>query len=317
MSIRLKSVGAVTPTRSVSKTNELRSQCGLRDALALWHLLSLDAPTIAVIWTCFIAEANHISLSLSLILAMGIAVWMLYAADRLLDTRLIDISAASGEGGDECIELEERHYFHHRHRGRFYSGILLASIALAVLLPQLDADVIRLYLILGGLLSGFFILIHASLGAVSKVAAHCVPKELAVGFFFAAATFIPSVARRPDLRLVLFLPALQVAMLCSLNCVFIYGWEHPLISARHPPHATTHFALRHLSLLTNSVILLGVTFAVVDRSSPWPIPVASALGGAFLFLLHLCRTHMEPITRRSAADLALTTPLIFLPFLHR
>ena len=53
----------------------------------LWHLLSLDAPTVAALWTWFIAATNHIHLPLSSPLAMFIAVWTLYAADRVLDAQ--------------------------------------------------------------------------------------------------------------------------------------------------------------------------------------------------------------------------------------
>ena len=60
--------------------------------LVLWHLLSLDAPTVAALWTWFIARANHIRLPLASPVAMALAVWMLYAADRLLDARLLDTS---------------------------------------------------------------------------------------------------------------------------------------------------------------------------------------------------------------------------------
>ena len=58
--------------------------------LTLWHLLSLDAPTVAVLWTWFIARTNHVHLPLASLAAMALAVWILYAADRFLDARLLD-----------------------------------------------------------------------------------------------------------------------------------------------------------------------------------------------------------------------------------
>ena len=211
-----------------------------RNPLTLWHLLSLDAPTVAALWTWFIASANHIHLPLASILAMTIAVWMLSAADRLLDARIMDTPRNVGPSTSPKIQdLEARHYFHHHHRSAFLSGMLLVSIALAILLPRLEAEVIHLYLILGGLLFGYFILIHAS------GSAHRLPKEIAVGLFFAAATFIPTVARRPDLRISLLPLAILFATFCSLNCLFIYAWEHSnQTHSSHPPHALTSFALR-------------------------------------------------------------------------
>jgi len=268
--------------------------------LALWHLLSLDAPTVAVLWTWFIASANHLQLPLTSTLSMALAVWMLYAADRLMDTRMINASQQ---------DLEARHLFHHRHRTAFLGGILLASIALAALLPHLEPQAIHLYLFLGALLSGYFILIHATKSA------HRLPKEIAVGLFFAAATYIPTVARRTDLRLALLPSAILFATLCSLNCLFIYAWEHP--STPHRTHAITHFALKNLRILTILLILASLALLLFDLQSPRPIALATALAAALLILLNARRNKTTPITLRAAADLALTTPLLLLPLLHR
>jgi hypothetical protein len=277
--------------------------------LALWHLLSLDAPTIACLWIWFVAFANHLRLPVVSVVAMFLAVWMLYAADRLLDARFI---GAITEG-----DLEARHYFHNRHRRAFLAGIMTVSIALAILLPHLEAAAIHLYLILGGLLAGYFILIHATSSA------HRLPKEIAVGLFFAAATFIPTVARHPDLRISLLPLAILFAALCSLNCLFIYAWEHniPPYSSQ-PAHALTRLALRNLQPLTLALIVLGAAISLLDfqapdRQAPWPIACAIAASAASLLLLHHRRHQAARLTLRSLADLALTTPLLLLPFLHR
>jgi hypothetical protein len=244
---------------------------------------------------------------------MALAVWMLYAADRLMDARLLDIDPTRHEG------LEARHYFHHRHRTAFVTGILLCSIALAALLPRLDAAAIHLYLILGGLVAGYFILIHAttshatSSAAAQRRVAHRLPKEIAVGLCFAAATFIPTVGRRPELRLPLLPIAFLFATLCSLNCLFIYAWEHEDYRTNRTPHAITRIALGHLPALTVALIFLSIAL-LLDHRVPWPIPCASALSAAILLLLHIRRHAIARTTLRSAADLALTTPILLLPF---
>jgi hypothetical protein len=251
-----------------------------RNPLTLWHLLSLDAPTVATLWTWFIARANQIHLPTAAILAMFLAVWTLYAADRLLDTQA----------------LEARHHFHHRHRKAFLTGIVFTSIALAILLPRLEPAAIRLYLILGGLVFGYFIVIHA------RQNSHRYPKELAVGICFAAATFIPTVARQPTLRPALLPPALLFAALCSLNCLFIYAWEHT-----PQPH--------HLPLLAVILSLTAATVAFADHQAPWPISAATALAAALLLLLHRFSRNIPSTTLRAAADLVLLTPALLLPFL--
>ena len=204
-----------------------------------------------------------------------------YAADRLLDEHA----------------LEARHHFHHQHRRAFLTGIILASIALAILLPRLEPAAIHLHLILGGLVFGYFVLIHATQNS------HRYPKELAVGICFAAATFIPTVARQPTLRPALLPPALLFAALCSLNCLFIYAWEHA-----PQPHP--------LPLLAIILTLTAAAIALFDHRAPWPISAATAISAALLLLLHRLNSKIPATPLRAAADLALLTPALLLPFLQ-
>jgi hypothetical protein len=287
-------VATATPTRPHTKAIQYP-----KTPLVLWHLLSFDAPTVAALWTWFIASSNAIHLPIASTLAMATAVWMLYAADRLMDSRLL---------GNPYEDLEVRHYFHHRYRVTFLFGILFASIALAMLLPRIEPGAIHLYLILGGLLFGYFILIHATHSA------HRLPKEIAVGLFFAAATFIPTVARDPSLRIPLLPGAILFAALCSLNCLFIYAWEHKTYERTH---VITRFALKHLHSLTALLILSSISLLLFDRRLPWPIPCAIAISAFLLICLHHLRNNQSSTTLRAAADLVLLTPLLLILWLGR
>ena len=290
----------------LSTTAFKRYRSGLLDH---WHLLSLDAPAVATLWTWFIAAAVHLRLPAVALIAMFLAVWTLYAADRLLDARQLSGNPLQTAG------LEPRHLFHHRHRNAFHIGIGVATIALAAALPRLSIEAIRLYLILGGLLTGYFILIHATQHA------RRLPKEIAVGLFFAAATFIPTVARHPELRLALILPAVLLAALCSLNCLFIYAWEHETQGSSQievqTPHPATRIALRCLRPLGVALVLAAAAVACRDRQAPWPLSLACGLSAFGLLLLDRNRRRIASTTLRAAADLALTTPLLLLPFLRQ
>ncbi|QHS53553.1 hypothetical protein [Edaphobacter sp. 12200R-103] len=266
-------------------------------APVFWHLLSLDAPTVATLWTWFIARAAHLQLHWFSLAAMTIAVWTLYAADRLLD--------ALSPGNDR---LEARHYFHREHRSAFMTGIAIASVSLALLLPHIPEAAIRLYLVLGGLVFGYFVIIHATRSA------HRLPKEIAVGVCFAAATFIPTISRNPQLRLPLLLPALLLAAVCSLNCLFIYAWEHP-VPGGQPPHPVTAIVLRYLAPLT--LATFAVSGACVLLSSPPArlLYAAVSMAALALFALHQQRNRLSTLQLRAAADLALLTPLLLVPFL--
>lgn len=271
--------------------------------LVLWHLLSLDAPSVAMLWTWFIARANHVSLPPSAVVAMGFAVWLLYAADRLLDSR-----AASGQ----IAGLEARHFFHRRHQRSFRVGICLVSLALAVLLPSLAAQSLRLYLTLGAPLFAYFILIHAG-PFLTQEGPRRLPKEIAVGVFFSAAVFIPTIAREPGLRLVLLPAAVLFAAACSFNCLFIYAWEHADFALN--AHPLTRIALRQLPKLSVAAALGGLILGISSRRLPWAIPVACGLSSVLLLILNRDRHRVGAITLRAVADLCLLTPLLFLPLI--
>ena len=240
---------------------------------------------------------------------MFLAVWMLYAADRLLDARRLFTSPLHTARLDQDA-LEARHLFHHRHATAFLTGIALASIALAALLRHLLPQALELYAILGTLLFSWLLLIHA------RATNHRLPKELAVGIFFPAATFIPTVARDPALRLTLLPHALLLAAVCSLNCLCIYAWEHPTPSPL--AHWTTRHATHHLNTLATTTALAGLALAALTRQTTlWPLALAAALSAALLLTFHRLHHRLTPLTLRTTADLALLTPLLFLTWVPR
>ena len=260
---------------------------------------------------------------------MGIAVWMLYAADRLLDTRALERHTPiavilSGAKNPRILRnspslqfaaLEPRHYFHRRHQRAFRIGLFAASLILAVLLPSLAPQSIRLYLALGTLVFGYFVIIHVS-SAAARAKNHRLPKEIAVGIFFSAAVFIPTVARNPTLRLVLLPGAILFAILCCMNCLFIYAWEHPATNDSSQPeaHPTTKLALRFLPSLAIAATVSSVLLALFAPSLPRPIPAACGAASLLLFVLHQNHHRFSPTTLRAAADLCLLTPLFLLLF---
>jgi hypothetical protein len=296
--------------------------------LARWHLLSLDAPSVAATWTWAVARACNLRLPWVSLVAMGVAVWMLYVTDRLLDARGLSAPPQDSQARRIAVrELEARHFFHYRHGRMFVAGLGLAALGLAGLMPLLTPAAVLLYAIEAAFLCGWFLVLHASnLHRTGK--SHRLPKEIAVGLFFAAAVFIPTVAREPGLRPALLPVVGLLAGVCSLNCLFIYCWEHEpgrphwrgeVDSSRC--HASTRLALRHLFEIAAALATAGAGIAVLERlTGPgllWTLPAACAVSVALLLLLHRSRRRIEPTTLRAAADVALITPLLFLPLLVR
>lgn len=240
---------------------------------------------------------------------MFCAVWALYAADRLLDARAMSpLSSGLQRPANlsPAAALEPRHLFHDRHRARFVAGIVAAIFAMAFVIPRLNATAIRLFAAEGLLLAVWFTTLHASPFARN------LPKELALGAFFAAAVCIPTAARHTVAPLQLISSAVLFAIVCSLNCLFIYRWESSL--STEAAHASTRFAARYTTSAAATVIAAGTACAIVAHNSSAIVPVACALASGALLLLDRMRTRIDRNTLRAAADVALLTPLLLLPF---
>jgi disulfide bond formation protein DsbB len=272
-----------------------------RSPLALWHLLSLDAPSVAAVWALFLARSARLRLPLVEPVAMFVAVWMIYAADRLLDAQGLDSTHSSHD------RLEERHRFHHAHRGGFLCGIVAGALALVYLLQRTDDRALRLYALLAALLAAWLLVVHAS----ARSRGQRLPKEIAVGLFFAAAVFIPTVGRLPELRVELFPSAVLFAGVCALNCLFLYAWEHP--GNRPEAHGSTRWATAHLNILAAILVAASGLTAVMQRGGAGEAPVvACGLSIALLWGLHRVRSRVLAVHLRAAADLVLLTPLLWL-----
>ena len=278
--------------------------------LTTWHLLSLDAPTVAATWTAFIAWTAGLHPAATDSAAMFLTVWMLYAGDRLLDSQPLFTAPL-------LPELQARHLFHHSHRAAFLRCIALASLPLLALLHHTPSAVLHLYILLATLLVVWLLLVHAR--PAPSATSHRLPKELAVGIFFPAAVFIPTVARAPGLRPELLPSAFLFALLCTLNCLFLYAWEHP--AGHGHAHVSTGWAVRHLPVVTLVCTLVAGALALAaatvlhrvflnDLSHRAAVFVACGLSTALLLLLHTRRRHIAPLTLRALADLVLLTPIL-------
>ena len=145
---------------------------------AWWHLLSLDAPTVAALWSWFFASAMHLRMPLTQALMLGLATWLLYVADRILD----------GLGWHPDSRLHERHHFHARHRTAFLvAGAILTVLLVWSVFTRLRPEALHEDSII-------LLCALAYLAAVHRRGrkARWLPKELAVAIVFSAATAVPA-----------------------------------------------------------------------------------------------------------------------------
>ncbi len=279
-------------------------------ALDLWHLLSLDAPTVAVTWLLFVGSCMGVGAQSRTAGALFLAVWAVYAGDRLLDARALPrFKLTPREAPRPAFlaasqtDLKPRHLFHHRHRKAFW--IVLAGVGpvLGFLLPNLPARTLLGESVLALLLAGWLLRVHRLAHSQDP---RRLPKEFVVGLFFALAIYLPyTKVIQGDF----FLPgAVLFAGLCTLNCLFLYAWEHPHDLSR--AHPATVFAVRRLVPLAFVSFLASVLAWLPLRTAPLgQIPAACALSTALLLVLHANRRRFTPLRLRALVDLALLSPV--------
>lgn len=242
-----------------------------------WNILSLDAPTISVVWAILYTNTKGAGLSLAEAIVLVLSVWIIYVSDRLLDGWTVRNRAM----------LKERHLFYARHRTAFASLVMFAVASIACVTTKcLSHTEVDAGVMLGVIVVFYMAGIHAFRERIVRFAS----KEVAVGILFAAGTTLPlwsgsgGISRDTWISLILF------ALLCSLNCLCIECWEKR-------PSADAWYEIPHLVRWANSRINLIATLLSTSallvllmpstRGSSSPEFFAVSLGSLlFLFLDH-------------------------------
>ncbi len=285
-----------------------------------WHLLSLDAPTIAVVWCWFFATAFGVNLPSTALATLALGTWCVYVADRLLD----------GWRSVDMTDLRDRHWFYLRHRKPFVIAWIAAALPLAYLIlfrvqPAVRMDDIVLCLI--GI--GYFLLIH------HRSESDRFSKELFVGFLFPIATAVPTWTRLQEGRGLLLAAICTFGAACWLNCVAIQTWEDAEArcegvqddfaacrtrelraqqNAVSRP-ALTDFLGNHLTAFAMGVGALSLSLACLPTvRTVWPLFLAVAASSLVFLALIRHNIRLSALSLRVLADGALLTPLLF--FLH-
>lgn len=269
----------------------------------LWfNLLSLDAPTVAVLWQAFLARCLHADLRWPAYVALGASVWLIYVTDRLLD---------SLQTGDAPITTRHRFY-----RVHWWTALCVCAavlLVLAVTCCYLNSSVLRNGVVMASLVAVYFLGVHAAPRHLRR----WWPKELAVGVLFTLGTCLATWTKLgPDWYAVIP-PAILFAALCSLNCVAIEFWEWKRLRgiSSAPPHRCTVWIGRRLSGLALFVTIVACALLGLPVFRPFFAPTAvSALA---LWWLDQNSGRLSLDALRVLADVSLLTPLLLLLGLGR
>jgi hypothetical protein len=271
-----------------------------------WHLLSLDAPTVAVLWAFAFARVFHTGLPWATLAILFAGTWLLYVADRILD----GLRLGRGPARSAAIaRLRDRHFFYIRHRTAVLGvAIPVAAIVIWLVCTRMTPAVRMADAVIFAVACNYFCLVHLPHGGSEWR----FPKELMVALVFAAATVVPAWTRLGRHHRALILLAALFAALCWLNCMAIEKWEQD--SDSPTMDATTRWGQKNLHSISAAVgasaILIAGYFLCVGNIPVAGLCLAMALS-ADLFLV-LDRSRLSKFHLRIAADAALLTPLILL-----
>ncbi|GAA3760242.1 hypothetical protein [Terriglobus aquaticus] len=259
--------------------------------LGAWHLLSLDAPTVAFCWLLFFAEIFRVPHPLPAAADLACAVWLVYMVDRVLDARRHQ-PAWTAPSRDSLYETLANpshdalfHLYRHHARAFLIAGVAvtLLGFALVALLPH---ALIEAWVLLTAPL-----LLYAAVVHLLHLSARW--KAISVGIFFAVAVALPAAAHG-GLGWPIAAAAIAFGGVCRANCAIL----------RAPSQR-----LRIVFVLCTAAALLPLFFTEARAITP-----ACLLALAFLLVLRHRReaalARVGSLGWRALVDVALVAPAL-------
>ena len=241
----------------------------------LWmNLLSLDAPLVALAWQDLLARCYGTHLLPAGRTVLGLTVWAIYIADRLMDVR----GAATAEEG--------RHHRFYREHNQVWRAMLAVVVLLDVLCTLLW---LRPIVLVDGLAvaGGSIVYLVVFTGRGSR---WVFLKKTAAAMLFSSGVFLVSAVNTPAGIHSLVKPWVAFTVLCGANLILIDLWK------------------RRRSVERMSVVVLACGIFCMGSGR-----LDLALSLSFLLLAGIAywggRLSIEG--RRVLADAALFTPLLF------
>lgn len=287
----------------------MRMDTGLQLRRRPWiwpALLSLDAPVVAVLWQSLFSLALGIRAPAPETSLLAMAVWLIYVADRVLDSFR----------ESEREPLAPRHWFYREYRTAFafpFCGVLL--LAAWVAWTRLDARTLRDGVALAAIVAAYFAVVHLS----GRRLQGWFPKELAVAVLFCAGSCLPVAAR---IRRILSLPELAAfaafVLIAWMNTALIEHTEWITLreGGAEPPAALTSIVARGALRLGIAIAaLLIAAMALPEFRTLRPILMAELASALALAALGASRRRIPAHVLRISADAVLCSPAVVLAVL--
>ncbi|MBC8039799.1 MAG: hypothetical protein H7Y06_04585 [Opitutaceae bacterium] len=263
--------------------------------------LSLDAPLVAVLWQSLFARKLGVRLDWHDPVLIGLAVWIVYAADRWIEGWRLDLNIAQ----------THRHQFYIRHRWPvFWIGITAIMAATSIGITRLESREFK---------AGFVLLIPTLLYLFSHQLVHRhhplrIPKEIVIAVIFALGCALAPAFVSPEKIPTLLIPATLFGLLCFANCALIASWEKDVDTV----HGQTSLALQLkgrssiIHALPWLVSVAALASLALNSAPTHPVALCTAASGLLLGLLDLAQPRLGRETARAWVDFTLMTPVVLL-----
>lgn len=245
------------------------------------NVLSLDAPVVALVWQDFLARCYPTVLRPAGRAVLGLTVWAIYLADRLIDVRHTTAEEKPGESESAAHEFFRRHGMIAQ---LLLAGVLVADLTIALIW-------LRPTVFSSGLWAAAAVLGYLAVFARWRIGKR-LWKQVLAAILFTTGVFLIDWTQTPDPWAVLGWPAAAFGALCAGNLLLIERWQQDLASNRG---------------WVGMMLLAG--YCVVFGNSRWDAAVAMSAAG--LAILDGGSERLAHDARRVLADAVLLTPLLF------
>jgi hypothetical protein len=265
------------------------------------NLLSLDAPLVALAWLYVFAKTWRLGYHpWEAYAVLGMAMWVIYALDRLLDATLM---------GDENPTIQARHRFHWRHRKWFRIALMVViPLLIGLVVLRMPVAIYQHLLPVVVMVAGFYGLAMISSQEPGEVS-HT--KNILGGITFAFGTAITAHVYRYEFsihELIFSREFVCFTVLCIMNISAVGMWERTAGSTDREKAAGNELALT-LPLILLAAVSLAYA-AMEEQVSTRPFFYAILTGAGLLYALNRCRARFTPDALRVLADLALLAPVL-------
>jgi hypothetical protein len=270
----------------------------------LWPtILSLDAPTIAIVWFALFAAAFRVHPGWPVFAALGLWVWLIYVADRILD------SLGEPPPG---VEVPRHRFYRFHRRPALICAVAVAAIAAVISFDWIQPAIRRDAIGLAILVAIYLAVTHLARPKGNRYW----PKELLVALLFAGGVCLPVSTLLGRQRWSVIAPFALLVAVFWINTLAIECWESApdRASRRHLRPGISRGLALYLAPAGVVLTILAGAIGIFDtlQSGAAPIYFAIALSAFLLTLLETNAGRMTGPARRVLADAALLTPVLFL-----